>query len=522
MERCILYFRVFISRMAVFFSTQKNLHTARLAFLHELFKISIPKELISRKMSVLLLAIGQFNQVFCAKPTAIQPELGNMFIIAKTRAGKGLNIGANLLRWPYPAVANDIKREHWYLTAGFREKGLDGKSFLFDPKGNGHRFDPLEGKVTEFDLQSAATTLLYRANEGQNQIFTDSAITMLTQIFLAARLEKQRPLPFAQKIMYEGFLGVATILEIISQKHKVYPNLATRFLDVDFANADFQNKFLRDCWGTLTRRMNRILTKESVRCFTGSDFTAKDIITSGEHPISVFLCWPEKDLLSLSPLIQLIWSSLIDGMIDTYDSSKGEGCFPVLLVLDEIFRTGMPKLPEYTTTVCGRNISILATAQSKSQLDSEFGKYKADTLLGQMDSAIFHRPAKLDNTTASFIEETLGYKSGFAHSKNEHGGSTSNGESETKIALMPAHEIKNIGNDEVIGFRSDLWPFRAKRLDWRDFPELKRRANIAPPPIPVLPSADASLQSRYKPAPSAKLNIMPLQFPQVIFPPLGA
>ena len=198
-----------------------------------------------------------------------------MFIIAKTRAGKGLNIGANLLRWPYPAVTNDIKREHWQLTAGFREKGLDGKSFLFDPKGNGHRFDPLEGKVTEFDLQSAATTLLYRANEGQNQIFTDSAITMLTQIFLAARFEKQRPLPFAQKIMYEGFLGVATILEIISRKHNVYPNLATRFLDVDFANADFQNKFLRDCWGTLTRRMNRILTKESVRCFTGSDFTRK-------------------------------------------------------------------------------------------------------------------------------------------------------------------------------------------------------------------------------------------------------
>src|SRR5205809_2677579 len=54
------------------------------------------------------------------------------------RAGKGLNIGANLLRWPYATVVNDIKREHWNLNAGFREEGLDGKSMLFDHRGYGH------------------------------------------------------------------------------------------------------------------------------------------------------------------------------------------------------------------------------------------------------------------------------------------------------------------------------------------------------------------------------------------------
>ena len=420
-----------------------------------------------------------------------------MFIIGKTRAGKGLNIGANLLRFPYPAVTNDIKQEHWHLTAGFREKGLGGKSFLFDPCGNGHRFDPLEGKETEFDLQSAATTLLFRSKEGESQIFTDSAITMLTQIFLAARLEGHRPLPFTRKIIDEGLIGAATILEIISQKHHYSPNLATRFLDVDFANADFKDKFLRSCWGTVTRRINRILTKESVRCFTGSDFTAKDIITSGKHPISVFLCWPEKDLLSLSPLIQLIWDSLINGMIDAYDTVNGEGCFPVLLVLDEIFRTGMPKLPEYSTTVCGRNISILATAQSKSQLDAAYGKFKADEFLGQMDTAIFHRPAKLDNATANFIEEALGYTSGFAHSKNEYESGTSSGESETKIPLMPGHEIKMIGNEEILAFRSDFWPFRVKRLDWRKFPELEKRANIKPPNIPILPAIPVKPEFAY-------------------------
>src|SRR2546429_390108 len=87
--------------------------------------------------------------------------------------------------------------------------------------------------------------------------------------------------------MSEGFVGAATILEIISRKHNVYPNLATVFLDVDFAHADFQDRYLRSSWGTVTRRMRRLLTKESVRCFTGSDFTAKDIITS-KTPITVY------------------------------------------------------------------------------------------------------------------------------------------------------------------------------------------------------------------------------------------
>jgi hypothetical protein len=52
-----------------------------------------------------------------------------------------------------------------------------------------------------------------------------------------------------------------------------------------------------------------------------------------------------------------------------YDDVRGVGCSRVLAILDEIFRTGMPKLYDYATTVCGRNISLLVNAQSESQLE---------------------------------------------------------------------------------------------------------------------------------------------------------
>jgi type IV secretory pathway TraG/TraD family ATPase VirD4 len=441
---------------------------------------------MTQKMPAIFLAVGKFDRVLCVRPRETQKELAHILLEGKTRIGKGLNIVLNSLTWPFPYIANDIKKELWWATAGFREKGLGGKSLMYDPRGNGCKFDPLEGLKTESDLQSAAATLLFRPNEGENQIFTDTAITMLTQMFIAATLEGERALPFTYQMINQGFFGAATILEIISEKHHYYPNVATVFLDISYDKADFNSRFLRDCWSTLTRRMRRILTKESVRCFTGSDFTAKDIMTSGEHPISVYLCWPEQHLTSLAPLIQLVWDSLFNGMTGYHHDVQGKGCSRVLTVLDEIFRTGLPKLKDYATTAAGCDISLLVSAQSDSQFYAAYGQYDAEVLKEQFDHIVKYRPAPAANRTAHNYEESLGYTSGFAHSKTDHEQGSSQGENEQKIPLLPAHETKLLKPRQVIvqidGERSTI----AKRLDWRDFPELVRRAHIEPPKIPVV------------------------------------
>jgi type IV secretion system protein VirD4 len=487
MKNFLYHCYLWVSRITHFLSTVKHLHTSRWALPHELKS----KNLLSDELDGRYILIGEgiFNHVLAVKPTETRKELGNILFDGMTRAGKGLAIEANLLNWSYSAIVNDIKKELWLRTAGFREKGLGGKAFLFDPTGRGHKFDPLEGKFTDSDLRSVATTLLYRPNEGENKVFTGRAITMLTQIFHAARLEKQRPLPFTYKILNEGLIGVVTILEIISQKHNFYPNLATKFLDIGIDDADFKDKFLLSCFGTLCERINALLTKENIECFNGSDFTAKDIIRS-EKPITVYLHWAERDLLALSPLIQLILNSLFDGMIDAYDNVQGDGCQPVAAFLDEIFRTGMSKLPKYATTVCGRNISLLVTSQCKAQMDAEYGQYKAKELKAQFTTQIRYCPA--DKDTAKDIEEDLDYQSGFARSLTEYESGTSQGENEQKIPLMPAHEIRLMDMQEIIGFRAGirLRPFRARRMDWRRFPVLAQRQRIPPPQLAVLPQLD--------------------------------
>jgi hypothetical protein len=85
-----------------------------------------------------------------------------------------------------------------------------------------------------------------------------------------------------------------------------------------------------------------------------------------QKPITVYLRWPERDLLSLSPLVRLLWGSLIDDLITIYDRRAGKGCRPTLLLIDEAGRTAIPSLSDHSTTVVGRQISLWIAVQSLS------------------------------------------------------------------------------------------------------------------------------------------------------------
>src|SRR5207248_2373648 len=209
--------------------------------------------------------------------------------------------------------------------------------------------------------------LLFKPDEGDGVIFSQRATVMLTQLFLAARLRDAAPLPFVRQMIRSG------LPEAASRLHALSPELATQFLDVSFPEANFTDRFLLSAWGTLSARIRPLLTETVVRCFTASDFSAKELMQT-EKPISVYFRWPERDLLALSPLVRLLWGSLIDELITTYDNVAGKGCKPVLLLIDEAGRTAIPSLADHATTVVGRGISMWIALQSLSQLEAVYGK----------------------------------------------------------------------------------------------------------------------------------------------------
>jgi type IV secretion system protein VirD4 len=326
-SRAAFSFLVLINCIYAFFSRRYKIHRARFARIDELAKLMT--ESVEREAS-LILGISHLNHVLRVKPVQTRRELGNLLVVAPTRGGKGLLATAQLLSWRHSVVVNDIKGELFAQTAGYRS--TLGPVFVLDPTGVGHRFDPLLTKHTEDELFSSATHLLFKPDEGDGAIFTQRATVMLTQIFLAAREEGRAPLPYAREIIRLGLPATAERLNAISS------DIATQFLDVAFTDANLADRFLLSSWGTLSARMRPLLTETVIRSLAGTDFKPEDLISS-EKPVSIYLRWPERDLLALSPLVRLLWGTLIDELVAAYDRRSGKNCNPVLLLIDEAGRT---------------------------------------------------------------------------------------------------------------------------------------------------------------------------------------
>ena len=282
-----------------------------------------------------------------------------------------------------------------------------------------------------------------------------------TQLFLAARSRRAAPFPYVRSMIRAGLPKASAVLNSIS------PDLATQFLDMEFSEANLSDRFLLSAWGTLSARMRPLLTETVIRTLSGADFHPKDLLAGGA-PVSVYLRWPERDLLALSPLVELLWGTLIDELVATYDKRGGEHCQPVLLLIDEAGRTAIPSLADHATTVVGRGISLWIAVQSLSQLDAVYGKVRASVLRDNMESRIYYRPSNQE--TADYLERCLGRTSEYAQSQTVRDGThTSQGLSEQGVPLLTAGEIKQMRDEDILGFHRRLPPFTARRMDWRRF-----------------------------------------------------
>ncbi len=450
-----------------------HLHQARFAKrdeLRDLLHTSFPPD------GLLLGKSRYVRTILAVRPRKKHREIGNLLIVAPTRLGKGLLAVSQLLSWNHSVIVNDIKGDLYTQTAGYRS--TIGDVFVIDPtRGEGHCFDPLAQKSTEKELGQVADHLLFEGEE-RDKIFTTRAIGMLTQLFLAAKQEHVPALPYVRSLVRLGLVGAATRLNTID------PNLATQFLDVHFAKAHFDDRFLNSTWSTLTAKLRPLLTESLVRSFTHSDFTPREIMQS-ERAVTVYFRWQEQDLHYLSPLIRLLWGTLINELTTTYDSVAGKNCHPVLLLIDEAGRTAIPGLVDQATTVVGRGVYLWIAVQSLSQLEEKYGKIKAQVLRDNMDQQLYYRSNDL--STAQYLEKRCGEKSGFAKSTTARGGEvTSEGEAERPVSLLTVQEIMQFKNTDVLGFHRQLPPFKLKRFDWQQHALLRKRHSIPAPLLPVL------------------------------------
>src|SRR5215217_4650476 len=139
----------------------------------------------------LLMAQAPFGHVLRTVPVGDGGELGNMLVIGPPRRGKSVLLTGQILDWPSNLIVNDPKKELAKETGAYRS--ILGKAYTFDPLSpTSHQYDPLRGKYTELELYDAATLLLYKQHEGDEEVFTQRAIKLLALLFLTAREENNQ------------------------------------------------------------------------------------------------------------------------------------------------------------------------------------------------------------------------------------------------------------------------------------------------------------------------------------------
>jgi type IV secretion system protein VirD4 len=474
-----------VSRLSSLGGDSAKLHHARFARPHELHGLT-SHTLVEE---ALLVGTTHLGSIYRLTPTRERRELGNMLVCAPPRSGKSILAISQLLTWPHSVVVVDIKGELYQNTGGYRS--TLGPVYVLDPRGLGHRYDPLQGITNEDELYEAAKNLLFDPKEAEGRSFTERGILLEVlkwQACLALNRQKAtayRLLPFSRAIGKLGINAAAAAINAIS------PQIAQEMLDGAYDPEENykENKYFANSWQSSRARMYPLLTEKVVRCFNGSDFTGKDLI-AGEKPVSVYLRIPERQLEAKAPLIRLVLESVTSEMFDTFDEPQGRACRPVLVILDEAGTVGFPSLPHFSATCAGRGISLWAALQDLSQLDGLYGVHKARTVRNNMSAKVFFRPE--DYATAKSISDTLGFTSGYSHSETVRSGEVaSEGRAEQAIPLLTPRELMELGHRDTIFFVGNLKPGRGYRLEYWRFPLLEKRRAIPPPPVAPLPDVPA-------------------------------
>jgi type IV secretion system protein VirD4 len=486
-----------LSRLASFGSHSEKLHHARFALAHEL------KPLTSHTLDEEALILGRthLGGMYRVTPTKHRRELGHCLVIAPTGGGKGLLAVSQILTWPESIIIFDIKGDLYTQTAGYRS--TLGPVYRFDTRGFGHTYDPLDGLTDEDALYGVAKHLLYDPREGEGRGFTEKAIRMLVLVWLAGlelnRLtgSTHRLLPFTRHLAEMG--GINQAGEAI---HAISPAIARRMLDGDYnAAVDYnERKYLANSFESGVARLYPVLTEKLCRSFNGSDVTAREII-AGTKPVSLYICVQEGDLSAKGSALRLILESLFARMTRYVDEADGEsarekGCRPVLVLLDEAGTLELSTLAQFTATARSRGISIWAAYQDVSQIEASLhDRHKARALRNNMDAKLFYRQS--EHETAKAVADSLGSTSAYSHSQTLRDGEVaSEGRSEQAVPVFTARDIMELDPTEIIGFFSNNKPFRAKRMDWREYPILAKRRSIPAPgvtPLPPLPAPPSSV-----------------------------
>lgn len=234
-------------------------------------------------------------------------------------------------------------------------------------------------------------------------------------------------------------------------------------------------------WNALVKRTKPYLLPGVIAMTLGSDVRAADLLA---RTTTGYLVWPEHELEKLAGPLNLVLTALMSALARETDRRPAHTYRPVIIAVDEAGRVKVPDLPDLSSTLAGRNVSLALYVQALDQLWDSYGLSGGETILANCHHKVFH-PA-LSLKTAQYISDNLGRVS-VPEEKRSRAPGLFGPETITQgyaaRPLLTPDEVRMLGPDEIIVLSRNALPIRGKRLGFPDLKVLKERARLGPTPL---------------------------------------
>ncbi len=443
-----------------------------------------------------------------------------VYLAARTRGGKGVGfVIPNCLHYRHSMVVNDVKKENFLVTAGFRA-AHGQKVFFFNPSGTmpyhdrdpgapliSHRWNALtyvrrNPVYTYKDALSVAATFypLPAEDRGAAKFFQQEAQKLFTGLLLyliETEDERDLSLPENRTTMANLFRLTAPTngktlqewireeIELRALKPESQLSRNCQTLLLGFANGN--SKTGGDILSTMSAPLAIFLDPAVEAATSGDDFFLDNV---RRELTTIYLGISPEELKVYGTLLNLFFSQLADVNVrQGLPQDNHELKYQCLLMLDEFTALGrIPAIEEGVGYLAGYGIRPAIVFQTPSQVEKVYGKTARQTFFSNFACRLVFSPREQED--AEELSKLIGYETykakSTSRSRGKSSSSSSNSVSDQKRAVMNPDELKIMPDSDCIISMAGTRPIYAEKIVYHLDPILSKRANWPVPQIPEL------------------------------------
>ena len=445
---------------------------------------------------------------------AVEPG-HSALVVAPTGQGKTESVMAPaILDWDGPVVAISIKRDLYDLTAGHRatrgEVRVLDPAGLTDPREVRHAYwNPLpasrEWRAARLLADQMAGVGQRGAQQsGAEQYFAEASAQLLAGLFFAAAYSEDPSMQTVSEWLEDPDDAIARVEAVLARllenheapqdarENAVYAMAMVR-LGLGGKDPRSAEQIRRSAAGVVRswndHRLARVKTSDP-GVLTPDWLWTKERGTweSDGANRTLYILGPDAEQGTYEAMfigaIAQVYNSYARSMMAGGDQAPKKR---LLLVLDEVANTApIPKLDTWVTAARGLGINLVIACQNLAQLDTVWGREKAETIVSGPRVRMFG-PGLADPQTLQYIEQISG-QTGVV-SENESRNPfllqvpTSRQTTTTWRPLIPQNEAAGLQPFTALTFYGSLPPFQvAWRSAHNDLRLADQQQLVAPPP----------------------------------------